>query len=169
MTDLDINTPRGQQTLADELDAVAIFESNYPECRYFHTPKQTRADVDGIVIHLETKNIRCVAETKCRYDMTLEKLAEAYNDEWLLTFDKIIRGIKLAEALCVPFYGLLYVVQDKALLAPRLWSPRAGLELGLTIRKTKTQATCNGGEAVRDNAFINMTGIVPLYLREDIP
>ena len=43
---LDINTPRGQRTLGDERDAIAIYESHYPQCRYFHTPKQEAGDID---------------------------------------------------------------------------------------------------------------------------
>ena len=164
---LDINTPRGQRTLADERAAVAIFESHYPQCRYFHTPKADAGDVDGIVCNLIEGRLVCVTETKCRYDMTLEHFAEAYNREWLVTFDKIIKGVKVAEALRIPFYGFLYIVQNKALLHRRLWSPVAGFEFAsLMVRKTKTQATCNGGSATRDNAFIDMTGTVPLYLCE---
>ena len=110
-----------------------------------------------------------MAETKrLRYDMTLDQFAEAYREEWLVTFDKIIKGIKVAEALRVPFYGFLYIVQNRALLLRRLWSPRVGLEFArLVVRKTKTQATCNGRRScVRDNAFIDMTGTVPLFLKE---
>jgi hypothetical protein len=163
---LDINTPRGQRTLADERLAVTIFESHHPACRYIHTPKAEAGDVDGIVIHLDEGTIRCVTETKCRYDMTLEKFHVDYNDEWLVTFDKIIKGMKIAEALRVPFYGFLFIVPDQALLMKRLWSPANGLEFSrLVVCKTRTQATVNGGEAMRDNAFLDMTGTLPLYLK----
>jgi len=162
---LDVNTPRGQQTLADELDAIKIFESHYPQYRYIHTPKKEPGDIDGLVVSA-TRDLVAVVETKCRYDMTLEKFTETYGEEWLLTFDKIIKGMKVAEACRVPFYGFLYIVPSGALLIRRLWSPQAGLEFAsLVIRKTKTQATINGGEAVRDNAFIDMTGVAPLYLK----
>lgn len=170
MTRLDINTPRGQQTLADERDAVAIYESHYPHCQYIHTPKATAADVDGLIVRYDDASLRCVAETKCRYDMTLEKFAAIYNGEWLVSFDKIAKGIRVGEALCVPFYGLLYIVPSKALLLRRIWSPENGLDfMRLVVRKTKTQATCNGGEAVRDNAFLEMLGVEPLFLKDVVP
>lgn len=166
---LDINTPRGQQTLADEREAAAIYESNYPQCRYINTPKKEAGDVDGLIIGRVDPVLVCVTETKCRYDMTLDHFANVYNREWLVTFDKIIKGIRIGEALCVPFWGFLYIVPSKALLIRRIWSPQHGLEfMRLVVRKTKTQATCNGGEAVRDNAFLEMTGVEPLFLKEAV-
>jgi hypothetical protein len=166
---LDIGTPRGQQTLADELDAVAIYESHYPQCRYIHTPKKEPADIDGLIVGRLDASLVCITETKCRYDTTLERFADVYNAEWLVTFTKIINGIRVGEALCVPFYGFLYIVPDRALLMRRIWSPQNGLEFArLVVRKTKTQATCNGGEAVRDNAFLEMTGVEPLFLKEGV-
>jgi hypothetical protein len=168
---LDINTPRGQQTLIDETKAVAIFESHHPRCLYANTPKKEAGDVDAVVVHLDEGDVKCVVETKCRYDVTLAQFHDEYSGKWLVTFDKILKGMKLAEALRVPLYGFLYIVKDKALLMRRLWSPAKGLEAHMEIRKTKTQATVNGGEAVRDNAFLDMTGTVPLYLKEerDVP
>jgi hypothetical protein len=164
---LDINTPRGQKTLADEREAVAIFESHHPGCRYFDTTKQEAGDIDGVVCHLEKHSVSCVVETKCRYDVTLEQFCIDYSEEWLVTFDKIIKGMKIAEAMRVPLYGFLYIVQNRALLMRRLWSPANGLEFSrMMVRKTQTQATINGGQAVRDNAFLDMSGTTPLYLKE---
>jgi hypothetical protein len=161
---LDVNSPRGQQTLADERDAIAIFESHHPQCRYCHTPKRDASDIDGVVVNLDDYSIRCVAETKCRYDVTLDQFRTVYADEWLVTFDKIIKGMKIAEAMRVPLYGFLYIVSDKVLLMKRLWSPLKGLEFDRrVVRKTRTQATCNGSQALRDNAFLDMTGIAALY------
>jgi hypothetical protein len=162
---LDINTPRGQQTLKDEDDAVSIFEFFHPAYRYIHTPKREPGDVDGLII--KSSGLTGVVETKCRYDVTLAQFVERYSEEWLVTFDKIIKGMKIAEALRVPFYGFLYIVQSKALLTKRLWTPDGGLDFTrMIVRKTKTQATVNGGTALRDNAFIDMRGVEPLFLDE---
>ena len=152
---LDVNTQRGQQTLMDERAAVAIFHSNYPKTRYCDTPKHDIGDIDGVIINTDDWRVRGVAETKCRYDVTLAEFHVNYGDEWLVTFDKIIKGMKVAEAMRVPFFGFLYVVQSK------------GLEFEfVTVRKTRTQASVNGGSALRDNAFLNMSSVEPLYLRE---
>jgi hypothetical protein len=164
---LDVNTQRGQQTLMDERAAVAIFHSNYPKTRYCDTPKHDVGDIDGVIINTDDWRVRGVAETKCRYDVTLAEFHVNYGDEWLVTFDKIIKGMKIAEAMRVPFFGFLYVVQSKALLIKKLWSPEKGLEFEfVTVRKTRTQASVNGGSALRDNAFLNMSSVEPLYLRE---
>jgi hypothetical protein len=164
---LDVNTPRGQQTLKDEDCAVAIFEQHHRQFIYVHTPKKEPGDIDGLIIAPGDATLVCVVETKCRYDVTLEQFIERYAETWLVTFDKIIKGMKIAEALRVPFYGFLYIVQDRALLIKRLWTPEGGLDMArLVVRKTTTQATVNGGTATRDNAFVDMQGIEPLYLNE---
>lgn len=163
---LDINTPRGQATLLDEIAAAKIFESHRPGRRYINTPKDNRSDIDGLIVSRDTAMLTSVVETKCRYDMTLEKFAEVYRREWLVTFDKIIRGIKVAEALRVPFGGFLYIVQSRALLTKCIWKPDTGFDVDLVVRKTKTQATINGGVVMRDNAFLNLLGVEPLFLRE---
>jgi hypothetical protein len=165
---LDINTPRGQVTLLDEIAAVKIFESNHPGRRYFNTPKDDRSDVDGLIFRIDTSVLTSVVETKCRYDMTLEKFAEVYGRKWLVTFDKILRGIKVAEALRVPFGGFLYIVPSRALLTQCIWKPDTGFDVDLEVRKTTTQATVNGGMATRDNAFLDLLGVEPLYLREAV-
>lgn len=163
---LDVNTPRGQQTLEDELAAVAIFERHYPHYQYIHTPKAEAGDIDGLIICPAESLLACVAETKCRYDMTLEKFEMSYGNKWLLTFEKFVKGYKLADACRVPYYGFLYIVPSRCLLIRRLWTPSGGLDVEFDVRKTRTQATCNGGEALRDNAYIDMRGVDPLFMTE---
>jgi hypothetical protein len=166
MPHLDINTPRGQLTLADEMAAVAIFHRHYPELRYIHTPKNDMSDIDGMVINHAEDALVCIAETKCRYDMTIEKFEVAYGRKWLVTFDKFVKGYKLADSCRVPFYGFLYIVPSKALLIKPLWTPQNKLEVDLKVQKTETQATVNGGRALRDNAYIDMAGVEPLFMTE---
>jgi len=164
MGQLDINTPRGQLTLADEQAAVAIFESHYPQFQYVHTPKKKPSDIDGLIVNVSDATLVCVAETKCRYDMTLEKFGDAYGSKWLLTFEKFVKGYKLADSCRVPFYGFLYLVPSRCLLIKKLWSPQTGLDVEFDVRKTQTQATINGGDALRDNAYIDMAGVEPLFM-----
>jgi hypothetical protein len=44
-----------------------------------------------------------------------------------------------------------------------IWHPTGGWAVPIRIQETKTQATINGGIAVRQNAFIDMKTATVLY------
>ena len=145
---LDILTPRGQVSLADE-QAVARWFNEFPSCQYVQTPKDSPAAVDAVLVKHE--KIIGVAETKCRYNLTLAKFQNEFDNEWLITWEKVRIGLEMAKGLCVPLYGFLYLVDDDTLLVQEL-------SAGILLRDfTATQRTINGGVAVRENAFIRMT------------
>lgn len=143
---MDILTPRGQVSLSDEqivADWLAMRGTQYVQ-----TEKDKPAKVDAIVFQ---KNILIgVAETKCRYKLTLSQLRGTFNNEWLITEEKVRNGLIVANALCTRLLGMLYLVDDDTLLVTDLRrAPRR-------IERTATQATINGGIARRENAFVNM-------------
>lgn len=145
---LDILTPRGQVSLADE-QAVARWFNGFPSCQYIQTPKDSPAAVDAVLV--EHGKIIGVAETKCRYGLTLAKFQNEFGNEWLITWEKVRIGLEMARGLCVPLFGFLYLVDDQTLLVQEL-------SVGILRRDfTATQKTINGGVAVRENAFIRMT------------
>lgn len=151
---MDILTPAGQRTLKDEERAQEIFEKTYPEFRYVHTPKNRPADVDALLI--KNGQVCAVVETKCRYDVDIQQFNIKYRAQWLVTFEKIMKGKEIADALCVPLVGFLYLKQSDSLLVITIY--RDGhFEQKLVVEDTKTQKTVNGGEIVRTNAFIDMS------------
>lgn len=143
---LDINTPRGQVTLADEQKVAEWLLGK--NVHYVQTPKDKPAKVDAVL--LKDGYILAVAETKCRYNLTLEKLQTRFANEWLVTEAKIRDGINIANGLCVPLIGFLYLVDDDTLLAINL------LDAKRRVAETMTQQTVNGGQVVRSNAYILM-------------
>lgn len=152
---MDILTERGRTTVTQELEAADIFERNYPSIIYNHTPKGLPAVIDAVLTR--KKNIVGVVETKCRVNMDLATLMRDYNGRWLVTNEKIIKAIEVANILQVPFVGFLYFPNDKQLLFKRLWTPEKGWCVNHNVIKTTTQATVNGGTTQRYNAFIDMT------------
>jgi hypothetical protein len=44
------------------------------------------------------------------------RLPNKFHNEWLVTWEKLESGLKMAEQLCVPLYGFLYLVDDDVLL-----------------------------------------------------
>lgn len=151
---LDILTQKGQQSVEQEKDAIAIWHHHYPSLRYCETPKKKPAAVDAVLIN-NANIVVGVVETKCR-EMTLEEFNTRYKAQWLVTFAKVLHAIEVAEALQVKMMGFLYLVPDCVLLCKTIWSPDGGYEAAFTVSKTETQKTINGGLIKRDNAFIDM-------------
>ena len=144
---LDIHSARGQVSLADEQHVADWFNAK-PGFQYIQTPKDQPAKVDAILIrHGEIVGI---AETKCRYNLTLEQFQRMFQNEWLITAEKVDTGIKLGQMLCVPLYGFLFLVDDDVLLVQNLSTA--------TMRRqvTETQRTINGGTAIRENVYVDM-------------
>jgi hypothetical protein len=154
---LDINTPKGQQTLEQERRLVQIITKAFPGIAYLHTPKDKPAMVDAI---LSVDNVmKAVAQASCR-NLTRDTLQNRYGNEWLLTYEKMIEGRKLAVALCVDYWGFVYLAPDDIAVCVKMFSPERGWLVRFHVAKTETQATCNGGSAVRDNAYIDVSGAI---------
>ena len=149
---MDILTLRGQETVRQENLAIKIWEKNVPDFKYVHTPKDRPCTVDAFLV--KNNIIQAVVETKCR-DMYLGKLKTKYSWRWLVTFEKIVMAQNIARQLHVPLVGFLYCIPDKTLLVHTIWNPKTGY-CDFEVMKTKTQATVNGGDATRDNAYINV-------------
>ena len=160
MSSLDILTPRGQITLMQERRAIAILAHHYGDYHFIPTPKGLPATIDGIVVH--SNALFAIAEVKCR-TMTLDTFKRQFNSQWLVTYDKIEGGRRLADGMQVQLWGLLYLVSDDVLLCKTLYRPDRGWLTAFGVRKTETRATVNGGIANRDNAYIDMTSAMLLH------
>lgn len=150
---MDILTPKGQETREQERDAIALFKRSCPGFDFIETPKDQPANFDGFVV--QDGVIRALVETKCR-QMTFSQLHDEYGFEWLLTYEKVALGSTVANVLKVPYLGFLYLVPDRTLLVKTIW--HNGETAEMRIEETRTQATVNGGTALRKNAYIEMTG-----------
>lgn len=151
---MDILTERGQATLEAERRAVQLLHSRFPDLQYIETDKDTPARVDAIL--LRDSKVFGVVETKCRYNMTLEYFQTVYKSEWLVTYEKIAVGRSMAMAMHVPLIGMLYIVDSDVLLVQRLCEPSGLYTVTMRLESTVTQATVNGGEALRTNAYIKL-------------
>jgi len=158
---LDISTPRGQQTLRDEQIAAQILTENHTRFTYVATPKDGPATVDALLVR-DGVEIVGVAETKCRYDMTLADLRTKRGNEWLVTWDKVDRARQVGQGLGVGLWGFLFLTKDRVLLSIQISDSNGLLTQPVRIAATPTQRTVNGGTAVRNNAFISMANAVEM-------
>jgi hypothetical protein len=151
---MDILTPKGQETLAQEREAIQIFTSNFPGFNFFETPKDTPADIDGVIV--KDNVMISGVEVKCR-NMTVDDLAAKYHFQWLVTADKLDRGVSACERLGIDFRGFLYLVPNKMLFIVPIYSYKDGWLIEPDYEYTKTQATVNGGVAERLNAYVDVS------------
>jgi len=152
---MDILTPKGQETLAQEREAISLFLQSFPGFEFIETPKDTPADIDGFITRDGT--IISGVEVKCR-NMTADELASKYQHQWLVTAHKLDRCVALCRRLGVDFRGFLYLVPDKMLFIVPIFSYKDGWLIEPEYEITKTQATVNGGHAERLNAYIDVSG-----------
>lgn len=136
-----------------EQDAIQSFLGKYPDFDFIQTPKDTPADIDGFIAD-ETTLISGV-EVKCR-NMSYYDLMNKFNAKWLVTYDKIERGIAVCRSLGIDFRGFLYLVPEQILLIVRIWNFKTGETVGMELEESRTQATVNGGSIVRLNAYVDI-------------
>jgi hypothetical protein len=153
---LDVNSPKGQKTLIEERRAYEIFTHNFPDYLIATTPKELEADIDAVLIKVDTKSIVAIIETKCR-QFNMQTLLNEFGNEWLITQAKVDKCQFLSRSLKVTTYGFLYLVPDDVLLAIRIVDNCGNILPKIRTAKTETQATVNGGTALRVNAYINMS------------
>jgi hypothetical protein len=151
---LDVNSPKGQESLEHELRAVQLWQHHYSDYTYVHTPKNGAALVDAVIVDNDT-NVVAVVEQKSR-NMSLEQLNK-WDTEWLVTYAKIEAGRQTAMALGVPFIGFLYLIPDDLLITKQLSNANGEWTCDFRTALTETQETINGGKIVRENAYINLT------------
>lgn len=157
---LDVNTPRGQETVAEEQACARLFERHHPGVQYIGTPKDSACRVDAILS--TSQRMLAAVEQKSRFDVTLSEFKtpapRGYGNEWLVTYDKLVAARAYAKDYSMPLYGFLWIVKDRTLMVQRITDRVGNWVAKFRVARTKTQATVNGGQAVRDNAFIDMAG-----------
>lgn len=150
---MDILTPKGKVSVDDEQEARRIWESNFHDYLYIETPKNKPAAFDAVLVKDGT--ICAIVETKCRRDMDIDKFKTDYRSKWLISYHKVRDCCVASDLIGVPFVGFLYIQPSNVLLVQEIYKEKQ-FKRQITIEKTKTQATTNGGTAYRDNAFIDM-------------
>lgn len=145
---LDINTPKGQENLKEELEMLRYISKCW-KIKIKITKKNLPYPHDGIMLH--KKKIIGVFESKNR-QLSIEELENF--GTWLITYDKIKECRKIAMNLKVPLYGFLGLEKSKLVMYWKICDENGNYLFHFNHQKTYTQATTNGGVAYRDNAYL---------------
>lgn len=152
---LDCETEKGREWMNGQFKTMAELE------KLGYVVLQTAAlnsefdafiarDIDGV------KTIVGVAEIKTRDNAGPVKLTVEYlkRDGYLITHEKVMHGQKVSKFLSVPFYVIVRLVNDHVILFWKMTDDKGEPQFDYPVRPTTTQATCNGGTAVRNNAYL---------------
>lgn len=145
---LDINTPKGQKNLKEELEMLKYISKCW-NIKIKITKKDLPYPHDGILL-LDDKIVG-VFESKNR-QLSLEEFENF--GSWLITYDKLEKCRKVAMNLKVPFYGFLGLEKSSLVMCWKISDENGEYLFDFTHQETLTQATTNGGKAYRDNAFL---------------
>jgi hypothetical protein len=151
---LDINTPRGQESVHEEDRMLAIIKQSYPSLQFFHTPIKRSALIDGFIV--KDNELRALFESKCRRE-SLQSFSEPpLNNEWMISQHKLNSAATIAKHLSVPFCGFLYLVNDNRVLMFKLTDETGRFIHPMRVERRKTSASCNGGTMIDTCYFINL-------------
>lgn len=154
---LDINTPRGQESVHEELEMLDILETDHDDCKFIHTPITKAALIDGMIIR--DGELVGIYESKCRRN-TLKEFKNEFSNEWMVSFHKLQAGSQLSKALCVPFIGFLYLVPDKMVAQIKLTDDKGNFLPSILIGRKQTSKCCNGGTMMDTCGFISLDSAV---------
>lgn len=147
---LDTNTERGLTFRAAEALAVRQWESAIPGLKIAHSPITGAAPLDCVgTINGE---LALVGEIKCRTE-TMEFFAE--RQSYLITFQKVLDLMTASRLLGVPGVLAVYSIPDATVRVAPLCDCFGELLVKVSVLRSETRATCNGGQADRVNAYIN--------------
>lgn len=147
---LDALSEKGKQAIAESRIGLSLIGREYVETR-----QDREGDIDGFFLG-EGTAVVAAFEVKAR-NMTLEQLRTTFSNEWILTFEKINKGAAISRSLCIPFFGVVYLIPDRTTLLVKLTDDHGNIVAPVRLGVTETRATCNGGVANRTNAYINMS------------
>ncbi len=145
---MDILTEKGQQSLRQEEKMLEIIMSKYG-IDIIETNKDRPALCDGLIVR--NGIITGVFESKCR-NATIEDFRRW--GSWLVTYEKIDGLAWLSSKLCVPAVGFLYSIPDGTVLKWQITDEDGNYLFDFKVDETITQATINGGQAKRENAYL---------------
>lgn len=150
---LDCRTEKGKSYIHQQLECAERLEGIW-KCQVIATPVDLPADVDALLIR--DGILMGVAEIKTR-ELDLKKLSEF--GSYLITNDKITRIAELSKRLRVAGFIIVSLLHDKNIVFWKVSDDTGKLLISVDVKMTTTQATCNGGSAERENAYLPLSSM----------
>lgn len=154
-TNLACDTPRGKVATDDQKIAIEAVVRHLADERISAVHTVEPAKVDCFFVTPDD-DVFAVAEVKTRYHLTIEKLKGEFSNTWLISSDKLKAMQTVCMLVNVIGYGILYLKDSNLILMLQIYDERGCPAIHWGEHETETQATINGGTALRWNAYIPM-------------
>lgn len=151
---LDVRSPAGDE--ADRLgQAMGRLLAEDWGVQWVASGNSNLARVDGLLV--QDGRLQGVVECKVRNDS--RSLIERWGGSYLITADKLEAGAEAARLLHAPFTLCVYLKPDERAFWWRVAEIDGSWTRPFDRAVTRTQATVNGGMALRENAFLPMATV----------
>ena len=159
---LDCNTAKGQIYIGTQLSCHARIEVGL-NCEVIATDTKSSSDIDALITR--DKVLIGLAEVKSREmslknSPTLSKRRLVYKgrdyDSYLITFEKLEKLKRLCNTFNVPGFLFVSLLEDHQIVFWKICNSKGEYCVGMKTERTRTQATCNGGVAHRENAYLSL-------------
>jgi len=150
---LDINTPRGQESVEEEKNMLRIIRNYYPLSTFIHTPIRKAALIDGLII--KDNELLGIFESKCRRE-SLDSFRQKYDNMWMISYRKLIDGCNSSKSLAVPFWGFLYLVNDQKVIIVQITDSNGRFIHIPPVERKQTSKSCNGGTMIDTCGYIDI-------------
>lgn len=150
---LDCRTERGQ-VFVERQFAIAERCAGMWRSEFAITPDNEDSPIDAIFSREHVMGL--VSEIKAR-DLTLDQL-HAFGS-YLVTYAKLVKGREIGMALRVPFSLIVGLYPERHIVWWPICDADGTWRTIADVRRTTTQATCNGGTALRANAYLPLEGM----------
>lgn len=152
---LNVLTQKGRE--AEENSRAAILKLSTPEVRFAWFPQTNFYPIDGF--RIEGHEVTGIFEGKSR-NASYENGAIIYQrrryEDYLITANKLDQGIEIAKQMRADFFLFVLLELSNHILVFTIWDEGKQKAISFKRARTKTQAGVNGGEAIRENAYIEI-------------
>lgn len=158
---LDCNTPRGQIYIKTQLSCHSRIEDAL-NCEVIATNTSSSSDIDALLI--KNKMLIGVGEVKSRemsFDSNSKKLIYENKeyDSYLITHEKLEKLKNVCKIFSVPGFLFVSLLNDNKIAVWTICGADGTFCVEMKKEKTKTRATCNGGIAYRENAYLSLNSM----------
>lgn len=162
---LAIHSPEGIITAKQAHSVFRAMDYHFalhkPYCSFIETNPDLPLRFDGVITRRFGNRtfLTDLYEIKSR-KTTMGTMRTTFENEWIMTWDKINESMKRAEWMCLGYVGVLYTVLDHCGLLVPIMNHSGELLTSIRRDHTATRRTCEAGsgQIVRENAFIDISG-----------
>ena len=152
---LNVLTQKGRE--AEESSRAAILKLSTPEVRFAWFPQTNFYPIDGF--RIEGHEVTGIFEGKSRkasYENGAMVHQQRRYEDYLITASKLDQGIEMAKQMRADFLLFVLLELSNHMLVFTIWDEAKQKAIVFKRARTKTQAGVNGGQVVRENAYIEI-------------